>query len=83
MRYRYLERPPPEQTDYEKKARALAFQLGLTPEERYELLRMVPFVDTETGGSWLRIPDEQFCTLIDYMEGFLLLTYIYSNRKKT
>lgn len=79
MKYKIV-RSKPTQSPRAKKAMTMAKEMGLTDEERYELCRMLPGVDPDTGGSWKDLSEEQLHDLLCYLEGFLFIHMIYRNR---
>ena len=62
------------------KAMSLKDMLGLTDEERHELAQMIPGVDKDDGGSWKDLNPKQLGILLNFMEGFLFVTEILSQR---
>lgn len=68
------------QTDREKKARTLANDLGLTREERLQLLQWLPYVPEELD-SWKALSERTYHDLITLMEGFLLISHMFNERR--
>lgn len=66
-----------------KKAMALKEDLGLLPEERHELAKMLVGVDAEFDGSWRELNPKQLHDLITMMEGYAFINYILSQRLDT
>ena len=62
------------------KAMSLKDTLGLTDDERYELAQMIPSVDKDDGGSWKELNPKQLGVLLNYMEGYLYITELLSQR---
>lgn len=82
MKYRLI-RPdtrPREQSPIEKRAWAVATELGFTDEERYELARMVIGVDPDGSGSWTELDDRQFSDLCTMLEGYVFVSKIMMDR---
>ncbi len=63
-----------------RKAMALKDELGLNDDERHELAEFIP--GTESG-SWRELTAKQLHDLITMMEGFLLVSYLFSQRVDT
>lgn len=78
-----LKRPdtPPQyvQSERERKARAMAYDLTLTRDERLQLLQWLPMVD-ENADSWKGLEEIQYHDLITMMEGFLLISHLFNER---
>ena len=62
------------------KAMSLKDTLGLTDDERYELAQMIPGVDKDDGGSWKELNPKQLGVLLNYMEGYLFISELFSQR---
>ncbi len=84
MKYK-LQRPykKPGQSARAKKAHVLADEIGLSADERHELARMLPSIDSDTGGSWKDLDEKQYHDMLTMMEGFLLLTYQMMQRTES
>jgi len=67
-----------------KKAMAYAkhSSLRLTPQERYELAKMVPGVDSNGTGSWKALTREQLDSLLNMLEGWVYVTKIIMDREE-
>ena len=74
------EKPPdPHEWDKRfKKAMAYAKSPGikLTKESRYDLAKMIPGVDSDGSGSWKDLSTDQLDDLINFLEGFVYVSYL-------
>lgn len=73
MKY-VLKRPKPPQSQRIKRAHVYAMELGLKDEQRYAIARMIPGIDSDTGGSWKNLTPEQEHDLLTMIEGFIFIT---------
>lgn len=62
------------------KAMAMKDEIGLTEEERHSLAQMIPGVDKDDGGSWKELNPKQLGTLLNYMDGYLYISELLSQR---
>lgn len=62
------------------KAMAMKDQIGLTTDERHELAQMIPGVDKDDGGSWVDLNPKQLGVLLNYMDGYLYISELLSQR---
>lgn len=63
-----------------KRAHVYAMELGLTDEMRYDLARMLPGIDKDSGGSWKGLTDEQEHDLLTMIEGYIYLKALEQQR---
>lgn len=77
-----LKRPEPkyEQSNREKKARTMAYEMGLTREERTQLTMWLPGIPADHDGSWKGLTEEQYHDLLTMMEGFLFVSHLFAQR---
>lgn len=65
------------------KAMALKEALGLTPDERHELGKMIPGTDPDFDGSWKELNPKQLHDLITLMEGYVYIHHLLCERLDT
>jgi hypothetical protein len=63
-----------------RKAMAIAEEIHMTQEERYELALLVPSVDKDGTGSWKNLSAKELETVLTMLEGFVYIEALLSLR---
>ena len=84
MKYKIVKKATPaQQSDRCKRAHSMAKEMGLTAEEKHDLVRFLPTIPEEHDGSWKNLTEDDFHDLLTMLEGYGLITYLMMQRGKT